>query len=102
MCLSERNTSQQPQWSVCVKEDVEAQAPAVRRLLGRSRLDQLSDIEREKYAIGNVKQCEELAEQLQFLVERHYYDGENGIRYQVESVKIDDTRQSKPTNASVW
>jgi hypothetical protein len=76
------------------REELDAQAPAVRKLVVRSRLEQLSDTEREKYVIDNVEQCEELADHLQYLVGRTYFDDENGHQYQVESVEYDENHRA--------
>ena len=70
--------------------EMELQAPAVRKAIVRSRLEQLSDIQREKYVIDNVEQSEQLAEELQYLVGRTYFDDDTGHQYEVESVLYDE------------
>ena len=60
----------------------------------RTRIEQLSDIEREKYVVDNVEQLEELADQLQFLVGQSYFDDESGYHYKVESIKYHDRHRA--------
>ena len=57
--------------------EVELHAPGVRRAIVRSKLEQLEEEERERYVLDNVEQSEELAEELQYLVDRRYFDDES-------------------------
>ena len=71
--------------SVSLKRSkVELHAPVVRRVIVRSKLEQLTEEERERYVLENVEQSEELAEELQYLV--GYFDDESGHLYEVQSV----------------
>ena len=63
--------------------ELELQAPRVRRAVVRSRLEQLSDIKREKYVVDNVEQSKQLADKLQYLVGKVFYDDDNGHQYEV-------------------
>ena len=74
--------------------EVEVQAPGVRKIIVRSRIEQLSDIERERYVVDNVEQTEELAEELQYLVGHSFIDDENGHQYVVESVLYDEEHKA--------
>jgi hypothetical protein len=57
----------------------------------RKAIDRMSEIERDKYALDNVEQCEQLATDLQYLVGRQYYDDENGVRYLVDSIDYEES-----------
>jgi hypothetical protein len=69
------------------RQEMELRAPAVRKAIVRSRLEQLTDIQREKYVVDNVEQREQLAEDLQYLVGRTYFD-------EVESVLHDEAHKA--------
>jgi hypothetical protein len=75
-------------------DEMVVQAPGARGAIVRSRLEQLSDIEREKYVIDNVEQSEQLADDLQYLVGRQYFDDETGHQYEVESVLYDEDHKA--------
>jgi hypothetical protein len=77
-----------------VLADLREQPTAVRRREVRSAIEQMTDVEREKYTIDNVEQTEELAEELQYLVGQDYYDDENGVHYFVESVMYDERHKA--------
>jgi hypothetical protein len=57
----------------------------------RKAIDRMSEIERDKYALNNVEQCEQLATDLQYLVGRQYYADENGVRYLVDSIDYEES-----------
>ena len=76
------------------KGEVELQSPGVRKAVVRSRMEQLSEIERERYVLDNVEQSAELAEELQYLVGQTFFDDENGHQYEVESVVYDEDHRA--------
>ena len=53
-------------------------APGVRQAIVKSKLEQLTEEKRERYVLDNVEQSEKLAEELQCLVGRRYFDDESG------------------------
>jgi predicted transcriptional regulator len=59
------------------REAFETRAPKRRGKTVRKAIDRMSELERDKYALDNVEQCEQLATDLQYLVGRQYYDDEN-------------------------
>ena len=65
-------------------------APGVRRAIVRFKLEQLTEEERKRYVLDKVEKSVELAEELQYLVGRRYFDDENCHLYQVESVLYDE------------
>ena len=74
--------------------EVEVQAPGVGKVIVSSRIEQLSDIERERYVVDNVEQSEDLAEELQYLVGHSFIDDENGHQYVVESILYDEDHKA--------
>ena len=74
--------------------EVEPYAPGVSRAIVKSKLEQLTEEERERYILDNVEQSEELAEELQYLVGRRYFDDESGHLYEVESLLHDEEHKA--------
>ena len=71
------------------REDVQAMQPKERKAHISRAQKQLTEAAREKYSYDNVEQCPDLAEELQYLVGKDYFDDETGVHYQVDSVEYD-------------
>jgi hypothetical protein len=57
----------------------------------RKAIDRMSELERDKYTLDNVEQCEQLATDLKYLVGRQYYDDDNGVKYLVDSIDYEES-----------
>lgn len=86
-------SKQLPSNPVAVSEHVgESDQLSAKRV--RSAVEQMEDLELEKYAFDNVIQSEELAEQLQYLVGRKFIDDENGKLYVIDRIWYLDTAKA--------
>lgn len=75
------------------KDDIMAMPPKERKKHVNRAQKQLTEAALEKYSYDNVEQCEELAEDLQYLVGKDYFDDETGVHYQVESIEYDEANK---------
>jgi hypothetical protein len=74
--------------------DVADQPPAMRKKIVKSAIDALPVSVRELHVFDNVVQCEELAEELQYLVGKTYFDDETGVQYIVDGVGYDEPHKA--------
>jgi hypothetical protein len=71
------------------RDTVEDLPPSSRKRAVKAAIARLTEAERDKYVFDNVEQSDQLAEDLQYLVGKEYFDDENGIKYKVDSVEFD-------------
>jgi hypothetical protein len=73
------------------RDTVEDLPPSSRKRAVKAAIARLTEAERNKYVFDNdnVEQSDQLAEDLQYLVGKEYFDDENGIKFEVDSVEFD-------------